>query len=157
MLYEDYLKTLTKCPFCDCKDRMIKENKEAFLTYSKAPYHKHHLLVIPRRHTELYLDITDTELDAIQELLHHGMKLLKAIGYKNISMLVRDGDNTGKSIQHMHFHIVPNVLIGDLDHYGNPRMILSPEEIDTTLRAVNTKTHPRVGRAMIWYESNIRT
>lgn len=138
MLYEEYLKTLTKCPFCGCEDRLIKENDEAFLTYSKVPYYKHHLLVIPRRHTELYLDITKIELDAIQELLNHGMRLLQALGYKNISILVRDGDNTGKSIAHMHFHVVPNVVIGDLDHHGNPRVVLSPEEIEATLKDIDS-------------------
>ena len=128
MLYTTYLKTLTQCPFCDNKDRIIFENKEAFITYAKAPYAQYHILVIPKRHIDSFLELTKSEDAHIIMLLRKGVKLLHTLGYKNCSILVRDGKDSGKSIKHLHYHIIPNHRIGDLDIHGEKRKVLTPQE-----------------------------
>lgn len=130
MKYKDYLKGVTRCPFCYLdKNQIIKENGNAFLTFCLAPYHKHHMLVIPKKHTEKIFDIEKDELKGVYELLQIGTNILKNIGYDNLTLLVREGDGAGKSIPHMHFHIIPNTRIGDVDSRGEERNILSDEEI----------------------------
>ncbi|GAF75845.1 unnamed protein product, partial [marine sediment metagenome] len=51
MKYSEFIKSLKKCPFCNFrKDWIIKENKHAFLTLSRAPDKKDHFLIIPKKH-----------------------------------------------------------------------------------------------------------
>jgi diadenosine tetraphosphate (Ap4A) HIT family hydrolase len=133
MLYTEYLKNLSKCPFCDCADRTVRENSNAYLTYSLAPYHKHHLLVLPRRHVESFLTLTEEELDGIESLLRSGAKLLSFLGYEDYSILVRNGDESGKSVKHLHYHIVPHVHIGNIDYGGEERRIMTKEETDALM------------------------
>ncbi|MEK7089381.1 MAG: hypothetical protein AAB920_01025, partial [Patescibacteria group bacterium] len=73
MLYKTFLKKLNHCPFCESKDRIIKENKLAYLTYSLAPYHKHHMLAIPKRHDHAILDIKKNEMEDILALVRYGL------------------------------------------------------------------------------------
>lgn len=66
----------------------------------------------------------------IESLIRYGLTLLHKLGYRNCSVLVREGDTGGiKSIEHMHYHVVPAVALGDLDHYGKQRKIMTREEI----------------------------
>lgn len=136
MLYDALLKTMATCPFCDeeeRKDRIILENKSAYLTYALVPYHKHHLLIIPKKHRALLLEASFFEQQRINRLIDQGVRLLRAIGYKDLSVLVRDG-NLGKTIEHLHYHIVPNVYIGDVLNDHKPRKLLTKKQIETTLQ-----------------------
>lgn len=139
MLYTTYLKTLTSCPFCGHTDRRIFENRDAFLTYAKAPYAPHHLLVIPKRHVSSFLELTKSEDASITKLLHKGVELLHTFGNANCSILVRDGKGSGKSIQHLHYHIIPNHRIGDLDVNGAKRKVLTQQEINNVIKELKNK------------------
>ncbi len=129
MLYKDFLKELTVCPFCSNQNRFIDEREMAFLTYALAPYHKHHLLVIPKRHSEIISDLNDADNRDIDLLTNRAIGILKKLGYKNMSVLVRQGNEAGKSIPHLHYHIIPDIRLGDIDHYGKDRVILADDEI----------------------------
>ena len=130
MLYKDYLKTTTSCPFCgSVDDRIIKEENDAFLTYALAPYHKHHVLVVPKRHVASYEDLNEEEVKAMEKLLLSGIKTIKALGYENYTILLRNGENSNKSVEHLHYHIVPTVIVGDFDHKGEERRVMTQEEI----------------------------
>ncbi|MBI3632929.1 MAG: HIT domain-containing protein [Candidatus Vogelbacteria bacterium] len=137
MLYTDFLKEMKECPFCDTTQRIILKNDRAFMTYSLAPYHKHHLLVIPHQHVVSYLDLNQSENEDILKLLKIGMEMMVKLGYTSSSILVRDGDVSNKSIAHLHYHIIPNIKIGDLDHYGESRRIMTEDEISETLSEIN--------------------
>lgn len=131
MLYRDYLKKITSCPFCHSKDRILISKKHAYLTYAKAPYHPDHLLIIPIRHITSYFDITKEENEDISKLIKVGAKILKKLKYNNFTILVREGDGSNKSVKHLHYHLIPNDRIGDLDHQGIQRKILSDKAIKT--------------------------
>jgi diadenosine tetraphosphate (Ap4A) HIT family hydrolase len=108
---------------------MLVSNEHAYLTYSKAPYHPHHLLVIPKKHVVSFFNLTAKENEDINELVKVGAQILKKLKYDNFSILVREGPKSDKSIKHLHYHLIPNNRIGDLDNEGVPRKILSPAEI----------------------------
>jgi diadenosine tetraphosphate (Ap4A) HIT family hydrolase len=83
-----------------------------------------------------------TEEDAdIAELIELGSDILSKLGYTNFSILVREGDNINKSIPHLHYHLIPNDRIGDLDHNGEPRQVMSLDDIavlsDRISKAIN--------------------
>jgi diadenosine tetraphosphate (Ap4A) HIT family hydrolase len=131
MLYKDFLEHLDGCPFCGGKNALIVSNAHGYITYSLAPYHKHHLLVIPTRHTESLLDLGKEESEALLELLRTGARLLSALGYQSYSILLREGVGINKSIPHLHYHLVPDDPIGDLNQLlGKDRLVLSDKEIE---------------------------
>lgn len=129
MLYKDYVRSITGCPFCDVTEGVFVENEHAYLTYAKAPYHEDHLLVIPKRHVLRILELEPYEQTAIDELVREALRALDIIGEGHYSVLVRDGkaDGNNKSVDHLHFHVVPGVRLGDLDHQGNEREVLNDE------------------------------
>ncbi|MFA4942385.1 MAG: HIT domain-containing protein [Patescibacteria group bacterium] len=130
MLYTKYLEKMKECPFCETKDRIFISKPYAYLTYAKCPYHPHHLLVIPKRHITSFFDITDKEQRDINQLIKAGTKILKKLNYNIFTILVREGDKSAKSIKHLHYHLIPNDPIGDLNHVGEPRKMLSKKEIE---------------------------
>lgn len=138
MKYSDFLKTMSVCPFCDSarSSGVILENESSFLTYSLAPYHPDHLLVIPKRHMERLLEISDQEMRDIDPLQKQALLILKKFGYENISLLVREGDKSAKSVPHLHYHVIPNIRLGDTDHVGLDRMVMTEEEINALLSKI---------------------
>jgi len=126
--YESFLKVPRPCPFCSLKEGIIAENAHAYLTYALAPYHPDHLLIIPKRHILNLLDVSAAEEDDIYELVRTALRALHASGYVDVSVLVREGDNSMKTVEHMHYNVIPNTRLGDIDHLGQKRVLLTPAE-----------------------------
>jgi diadenosine tetraphosphate (Ap4A) HIT family hydrolase len=112
------------------KNRIILEDDSASLTYSIAPYHKHHLMVVTKRHIEVFKDLNEVESKSVDTLLHKGVEMLIKLGYTDYTIVLRNGKAVGKSVPHLHYHIVPAVVIGDLDHAGQERSVMTEEEMD---------------------------
>lgn len=130
MFYNDYLKKVKICPFCMLvKDEILKENKNAMLILAKAPYTKDHLLVVPKKHVLSLTKLNKKEKGDIDNLVDFGMKKLSK-KYHNVSILYRQGDKEkiGKSIDHAHYHIIPNLMIGSTDIHLTKRKILSEKD-----------------------------
>ena len=137
MNYDDFLKIPRGCPFCNTpKSEIIAENEHAFITFSLSPYHKDHILVLPKRHIEKILDIKSAEEDDVYALIRKAMKMLHRLGYKDLSVLVRDGDDSMKTVSHMHYNIIPNTRLGDIDHQGKKRMILTKEAAEAMCKRI---------------------
>ena len=134
MPYHEYLATLVDCPFCVEENRNISENETCFLTYAAAPYAPDHLLVIPRRHVEHFPDLTPTECADIDDLLRMAVNILARLGVSNYSLLLRDGEGLGKSVAHLHYHIIPSVPIGACEGVSADRPMLDSGEVDALLR-----------------------
>jgi len=129
MKYKNYLKTIKKCLFCDgLRQSILLENNGAFLTYALAPYHKYHLLVIPKRHIESIKNITWDENISIMALLMNGIKVLDKIGHDDCTILVRDDKSLGKSVRHIHYHIIPGGVMEDSSINTEVRKLLSKNE-----------------------------
>lgn len=139
MKYADYLKKETTCPFCHKKRSIIHANKKAYITYNLAPYHPHHMLVVPRRHVVSYEKLHKMEEEAISELIKVGISMLNHLGYRDYSILMRNGEKSGKSVRHLHYHLIPKVqLICVPDSAPKEikdfvRDILTPKQIKKTV------------------------
>ena len=129
MYYTEYLKNIKHCPFCLLKDNTIlEENNNAFITYALAPYHDHHILIIPKRHLTDFDLLTKDEIIDIVELQHKAIFLLEQLGHHDYSLLVRTGDSTGKTIDHTHFHLIPDITLGNIADHSKDRIILEAKE-----------------------------
>ena len=129
MRYSEFLKKSVRCPFCAPRQRTFARSGTFYLTYSIAPYAAFHLLAIPERHVESYRDLTRAELRDAQAVLAMGVDVLAAKGIDDYTILVRNGANSGKSVKHLHYHLIPRHRIGDLDHAQNARRILTAAEV----------------------------
>ena len=103
------------CPFCHEKpEHMLQEGKHFFVIPARAPYVKHHILIIPKRHVNLLMTLTHAEILEMNRLVDTRAKKLHS-KYKDVSLLLRDGlvkdPMINKSINHLHFHLLPNVAV----------------------------------------------
>lgn len=133
-LYSELLAHLNTCPFCEIdKSLMITEYPTAFMTIACSPYHEDHILIIPKKHITSFLDLPREEYEEITSLLHIGMNMIKRLGHENATLFVREGPHSGKTVPHLHYHIVPEVLIHS-DTDPAKRILLSHGEKENAMR-----------------------
>lgn len=117
--YAHVLFNLRKCVFCDLREKyIIAERGKVALTVNLFPYLNGHLQIIPRRHLLRLDQLKVSEWRAVRGLTELGMKLLRqAYGIKNTHFIYREGERAGKTVWHLHFHLIP-YEVGLLDwHY----------------------------------------
>ncbi len=109
------------CIFCnwkDDKDKVVFENDLAFSIYDGFPVNKGHMLFMTKRHVKDFFETTKEERNAIFELVDKAKNMLdekySPDGY-NVGM--NCGESAGKSIMHIHVHLIPRYK-GDVE---NPR------------------------------------
>lgn len=116
MQYSDYLLNVLKwsCPFCNIKKEYILEKWKHFtVILARAPYAPDHLLIVPNRHIIRLKEIESEERETLVPLIEKWTKKLEKI-HKEVNLLLRDWVAnwvSGKSIDHMHFHLVPDCEI----------------------------------------------
>jgi len=105
----------SNCPFCRLPpERVIDSNGHALVVADCFPVSPGHRLVILRRHTASFFELTSEELAAVYDLLLRVKKrldsIIKPAGY-NIG--VNDGETAGQTIMHFHIHLIPR-FVGDV-------------------------------------------
>jgi diadenosine tetraphosphate (Ap4A) HIT family hydrolase len=125
------------CPFDNpLPEHKILENDLAYMTLALAPYHEDHMLIIPKRHVAHIFDVTHEEHAAIRMLERAGWDILKHLGHNGVSIIVREGKTSGGTVEHLHYHLIPDTRLGDMDHNGDERLILSPEQFAAGMRRI---------------------
>lgn len=136
MLYSEFEQTLTSCPFCENDDRWLIKNNQARLTYCLAPYVKYHLLVTPKRHVKHVSQLTQKELRSIFVLISEGIQILHAKKIHDYTILVRNG-HVGNTVEHVHFHLIPQHQIGDLEIHAEKREILTKKQVQSLTKELS--------------------
>jgi ATP adenylyltransferase len=112
-----------ECLFCNIQHRetkrIIEENTLAYVIRDAFAVTEHHSLIIPKRHAKDYFELTQAEINAVNQLiklqkLQLDKKDKSIIGY-NIGM--NCGEAAGQTIFHCHIHLIPR-RDGDIQ---NPR------------------------------------
>ncbi len=101
------------CLFCDIqskdRNRIITENTLAFAIRDGFPVTDGHTLFIPKRHAVDYFELSQAEINAINQLMTQQKDLLqhsdKTIEGFNIGM--NCGEVAGQTIFHCHVHLIP--------------------------------------------------
>jgi len=83
-------------------------------------------------------DLDINEKEEVDLLVGKAMTIIKKLGYKDFTVIVREGEDHAKTISHLHYHIIPNTHIGDLDHKGNERRVLSDQEVKNLVDEINS-------------------
>jgi diadenosine tetraphosphate (Ap4A) HIT family hydrolase/phosphohistidine swiveling domain-containing protein len=104
--------------------------------YDGYPVRDGHLLVIPRRHIQRLVELTQEEFTNLYLMIHQADEFLRvqyrADGY-NIGL--NNGEAAGQTVPHLHFHIVPRQN-GDVpDPRGGIRNFLPNPQTEYPLKA----------------------
>ena len=102
------------CPFCSPKTEIIIDKNEHFqVLLARAPYTPDHLLIVPIRHLIYMHELSSDEQTSAMLLINKRMDILHQT-YPDINLLLRDGKVNGniwKSVDHLHFHLIPSITI----------------------------------------------
>ena len=96
------------CVFCNIKENILFENELSLAFFDNYPVSKGHTLIIPKRHSENYFELTKEEITAMFELSLKVKEYLDKLyfpdGY-NVGFNVKEAG--GQSVMHTHMHVIP--------------------------------------------------
>lgn len=117
------------CLFCKLEDSSLNEILIASVNFvvrwDNFPVSKGHVEVVPRRHVESFFDLTATEIAEAYELMRDARKMIDDdFSPAAYTIGVNDGAAAGRTIDHLHIHLIPRYE-GDVeDPRGGIRQIL---------------------------------
>ena len=100
------------CPFCNFSDRevLIHEDEFAFAVISLRPINNHHVMVIPRKHYESFVELPDDLASHIFLLAKRISRAVRRVCQADAICHISDDDVTGTGhnlVAHYKFHIIP--------------------------------------------------
>ena len=104
---------MEKCIFCKIVDGKIPaakvyEDEKTISFLDIMPANKGHCLIVPKKHYETLLDISD---DDLKSLILTTKKVTKAlslsIGNGSYNLVMNNGKIAGQMVNHAHIHIIP--------------------------------------------------
>ena len=114
------------CAFCTLPSaRVIDENATAMVIRDGYPVSPGHTLLIPKRHTGSFFDLSEQERDDLLALLDCSKRLLDAeLQPQGYNIGINDGAAAGQTVPHLHVHLIPR-FEGDLpDPRGGVRWVI---------------------------------
>jgi diadenosine tetraphosphate (Ap4A) HIT family hydrolase len=105
--------------------RVIDENATAMTIRDGYPVSPGHTLLIPRRHTGSFFDLSTQERDDLLALLDRAKQALDAeLQPQGYNIGINDGAAAGQTVPHLHVHLIPR-FEGDLpDPRGGVRWVI---------------------------------
>ena len=105
------------CLFCEInKERIIAENELAYAIADGFPVSPLHTLIIPKRHTPTYFELSQAEINACTYLVKDQKQSIetqdRSVNGFNIG--INNGTSAGQTIFHCHLHLIPR-RSGDVD------------------------------------------
>jgi len=98
------------CVFCKIRDRVIAkeftyEDEEIMVFPDIHPFKPIHLLVVPKKHIEDYLEFNDTDLNVkAKDVINKMIKEQKLDNGKGYRISVNGGG--AQVVRHVHFHVM---------------------------------------------------
>jgi len=106
------------CPFCSLvrDGRVLASNGEAYAIYDKFPITEGHMLVLPVRHFADFFETSDSEHEAVFDLIKAMRRKLLADDSRitGFNVGVNVGEVAGQTVPHCHIHLIPR-RAGDTD------------------------------------------
>jgi diadenosine tetraphosphate (Ap4A) HIT family hydrolase len=116
------------CLFCDkdnLENRIIIENDFCYARWDNSPVSNGHAEIVPKKHIESFFDLDKSQIEQVYSLICDVKNLIQEKynpdGY-NIG--INDGESAGRTIHHLHIHLIPRYK-GDVeDPRGGVRHII---------------------------------
>jgi diadenosine tetraphosphate (Ap4A) HIT family hydrolase len=117
------------CHFCRKEyqesDRTVVENELWFGNFDIHPVTQGHMKVIPKRHVNSIIELTDAEVIAMRDILAEANKLIESKyepdGYNTG---INQGKAAGQTKFHLHIHYIPRYNGDVVDPTGGVRNVI---------------------------------
>ncbi|MHA1195637.1 MAG: HIT family protein [Promethearchaeota archaeon] len=124
------------CAVRDNDERVISlkifQDDTLFVSLNLYPYNPGHLMVVPNKHIERFVELEKRELIHIFRTIQ-GIQLMLEELYspKGYNIGINEGNVAGASIKHLHVHVVPRYKgeLGYIDIVGQTRVV--PEGLES--------------------------
>lgn len=117
------------CLFCQQTDpeanRIPVSNRTCFVRFDNFPAARGHIEVVPKRHVVSFFELTEDEVvDAYSLLRMMHRTLVEQFGPDGFTIGVNEGHAAGRTVDHLHIHLIPR-RFGDVDDpRGGIRQVL---------------------------------
>lgn len=113
------LEIATDCLFCQADDpalnRILCENDLFYARFDNFPANPGHIEIVPRRHVVSFFDLDDQEVLSAYTLMRTARHLIDEKYFPEAYTIgINDGKAAGRSIDHLHIHLIPRHH-GDVD------------------------------------------
>ncbi|HEY4690593.1 MAG TPA: HIT family protein [Anaerolineae bacterium] len=128
---------MTDCPFCNAtvSDVTFMESPRFRAIVNIAPILPGHSLIVPKRHIESLLALSDEEVAEMVNLSRKAVTLLMRVhGATGFDWTIQESAAAGQSVPHLHLHLIPR-QDGDL-----------PDPGDWYTRLIDFRGRPRLAR-----------
>ena len=135
----------TTCPFCSpaIESATFGADEHFRAVYNLAPILPGHSLVLPKRHVESLLHLSDSEAAEMMLFARKVVQvLLKAFHGRAFDWTIQEGVEAGQSIPHLHLHLIPRQA-ADLPAPGDWYPVLMDS---LTIDAIDSQQRPRLSR-----------
>jgi histidine triad (HIT) family protein len=148
---------MSRCEFCsiisgEAPAEVLYRNEHAIAILDIRPIHRGHVLVIPLRHAENFLDVPAGDCAGLFGALRVVTRgLVDALQPPGFNVFSNNGAAAGQSVFHFHFHVTPRY------HDDNIRFVLElqsykpnemPEYGRRIREAIASPPHRRTGHTM---------
>lgn len=113
------LEVATDCLFCQPDDpslnRILCENELFYARFDNFPANPGHIEIVPRRHVVSFFELDDQEVLSAYSLMRAARDLIDEKYFPEAYTIgINDGKAAGRSIDHLHIHLIPRHH-GDVD------------------------------------------
>lgn len=110
------------CFFCDIqtdvKEEKIVETDLFFARFDNFPVVQGHAEIVSKKHVESFFELTEQELSEMYSLITKTKQIIdKKFHPDGYNIGVNEGRTAGRTIDHLHIHLIPR-YVGDVE---NPR------------------------------------
>lgn len=118
------------CPFCNLEREKILESELSFAIYDGFPVNEGHALIIPKRHTANYFDLSLEEQKDCIELLNRVKGMIQEkYNPAGFNVGININEAAGQTISHVHIHFIPRYE-GDVEEpRGGVRGVIPKKKI----------------------------
>lgn len=107
------------CLFCDFRNTenhsIIEQNNLAYTRWDNFPVSEGHAEIVPKRHVESFFELSNDELIAVYDLAKTTKEIIASKYHPDsFNLGVNDGEAAGRTVHHLHLHLIPR-YIGDVD------------------------------------------
>ena len=96
------------CPFCNLEREKILESELSFAIYDGFPVNEGHALIIPKRHTANYFDLSLEEQKDCIELLNRVKGIVQEkYNPSGFNVGININEAAGQTVPHVHIHLIP--------------------------------------------------
>ena len=119
------------CTFCTLPEsRVIDSSQHGLVIRDAYPISPGHTLIIPKRHTGSFFDLSGEERNELLMLLDKAKAALDAeFSPHSYNIGINDGAAAGQTVPHLHIHLIPRYNGDRPDPRGGVRWIV-PEKAD---------------------------